>query len=475
MAHLFLTNSLSGKKEKFEAIGSPNVGMYTCGPTVYDYPTIGNWRTYTLSDILFRVLVYLGFSPKFYMNLTDVGHLTGDNVGDADTGEDRMEKAAKREGKTAWDIAEFYIKDFVESFEKLNLTKPEKFTRATEFIKEQISLVERIQKKGFAYKIDDGIYFDVSEYENAGFIYGDLSNLAEIKKGARVEPNPDKRDSRDFALWKFSPTDANRQMEWDSPWGVGFPGWHIECSAMSMKFLGEQFDIHVGGKDLKSTHHPNEIAQSEAATGKHPFVKYWIHGAFLTVDGKRMGKSEGNAYTLHDIQNKGIDPLALRYFYFSSHYKSQINFTWEALKSAQASLNKLRDHVLAFKESKERTILSEDKLDKINALNAKFKIALADDLNMPQALAVVWEVVKSNIPDYDKYDLLKVFDDVLGLNLGKVERTVKVDKVVTELVNQREKLRKEGKFDQADDIRKKIFDLGFTIEDKADGPVVKRK
>ncbi|EKD62284.1 MAG: hypothetical protein ACD_52C00244G0001 [uncultured bacterium] len=476
MVDLYLTNSLTGKKEKFVPISSVRVGLYTCGPTVYGYPTIGNWRTYTLSDVVFRALTYFGYNPKFYMNLTDVGHLTGDNLGDADTGEDRIEKAAKKENKTAWDIAEFYIADFKASFGKLGFIRPAKFTRATEYITEQIELVSRIESKGFAYKIADGLYFDVTSFEKAGNKYGELSNLREIKAGARVEPNPDKKDPRDFALWKFSPKGAKRQMEWTSPWGLGFPGWHIECSAMSMKYLGDQFDIHVGGVDLKSTHHPNEIAQSEAATGKHPFVKYWVHGAFLTVDGKRMGKSEGNAYTLHDIEKRKIDPLALRYFYYTSHYRSQINFTWGALQAAQQALAKLRELVTSFRENLERTQLSPEKADKVDFYRERFVKAIGDDLNMPQALAVMWEAVKSNIPGYDKYDLLVTFDEVLGLDLSKASKLQmsKTPVAIQDLVNQREELRLIGQWQEADEIRKKINNLGFAVEDTPDGQKIKK-
>ncbi len=307
-----LYNSLSRKVEEFKSIKPKNVGVYTCGPTVYDYLTIGNWRTYVLGDLVLRTLKYLGYDVQYIMNITDVGHLTGDNLGDADVGEDRMEKSAKREGKSAWDVAKFYTEDFLDGFGKLNLLEPLQFSKATEHIKEQIKLVLAIEERGFTYQIDDGIYFDTQKYESQGNKYGELSTLDKIKEGARVKANPQKKDPRDFALWKFSPKNKKRDMEWKSPWGVGFPGWHVECSAMSMKYLGKQFDIHVGGEDLRSTHHPNEIAQSEAATGKKPFVKYWIHGAFLQVDGGRMGKSLGNAYTLQDIEKKGFESLTLR-------------------------------------------------------------------------------------------------------------------------------------------------------------------
>src|SRR3989344_99133 len=452
-------NSLSKKVENFEPISPPEVGMYACGPTVYYYPTIGNYRTYVMADFLLRSLKYLSYEVKYVMNLTDVGHLTGDNEGDADVGEDRLEKAAKREGKTAWDIAKFYSEDFLESFEKLNLIKPDTVAAATEHIQEQIDLIKKLETNGLTYKIDDGIYFNVKVYEEKGHEYGQLSTLDKIKEGARVEPNPQKRDPRDFALWKFSPKNDKRHMEWDSPWGKGFPWWHIECSAMSMKYLGEQFDIHVGGEDLRSTHHPNEIAQSEGATGKEPFVKYWVHGAFLTVDGGRMGKSLGNAYSLHDIKEKGYDPLDLRYFYLSGHYRKQLNFTWDALAAAKTALTKLRTQVTSYKATHERTVLSSEKNEKVRKFQDEFKAALENDLNMPQALAVVWEVVKSNIPDYDKYDLLLGFDEVLGLGLGEFQISnlkFKITKEVQALLNKREELRSEGKFAQADAIRDKL-------------------
>ncbi len=448
----------------------PRVAMYTCGPTVYNYPTIGNWRTYVMSDLLIRALKYLGFKVDFVMNLTDVGHLTGDNLGDADTGADRLELAAKKERKTAWQVANFYGEDFIDSYDTLNLVRPKIFSKATDHIKEQIDLVERIEKAGFIYKTSDGVYFDVARYEVAGNTYGELSNLDEIKEGARVEINPEKKDPRDFALWKFSPAGEKRDMEWPSPWGIGFPGWHIECSAMSMKYLGDQLDIHCGGEDLKSTHHPNEIAQSEAATGKKPFCRYWVHGAFLLVDGGRMGKSRGNAYTLHDVVGRGYDPLALRYFYLSGHYRKQINFTWEALDAATAALAKLRSLAAAFRDSVDRTQLSPEKLEKIDEYRKQFAAAVNDDLNLPQALAVVWEVVKSNIPDHDKYELLISFDEVLGLGLEKYyKREVTLDEKAGRLLARREALRKEQKYDEADAVRDELGKMGYSIEDTPEG------
>lgn len=452
-------NSLSRSLEEFVPIEGNKVGMYTCGPTVYDYPTIGNWRTYVLGDLVYRSLNYLGYEVKYVMNLTDVGHLTGDNLGDADTGEDRLEKAAKRERKTAWDIAKFYGDDFVNSFEKLNIIKPEVLCKATDHIKEQIEMVQIILDKGLAYTISDGIYFDVAEYEKKGNKYGELSNLDQIKEGARVEINEEKKDPRDFALWKFSDTVSRRDMEWESPWGLGFPGWHIECSAMSMKYLGEQFDLHLGGEDLKSTHHPNEIAQSEATTDKKPFVKYWMHGSFLLVDGGRMGKSVGNAYTLGDLERMGIDLMALRFFYLTGHYRKQINFTWESLGAAAEALSKLRRLVSSWKMAETGLQIYED----------KFRLAIEDDFNMPNALATVWEIVKSENPEGAKKVSLLKMDEVLGLGLkeSKTQRieNSKSDKVL-EMEKERERLRGEKKFKEADEIRDKLIAMGVKVEDK---------
>ncbi|KKS79456.1 MAG: Cysteine-tRNA ligase [Candidatus Beckwithbacteria bacterium GW2011_GWA2_43_10] len=454
-----LYNSLSRKVEEFKPINPPKVGIYTCGPTVYDYMTIGNWRTYVLGDLLVRVLKYSGLQVDYMMNITDVGHLTGDNLGDADFGEDRMEKAAKRETKTAWDIAKFYTQDFIDGYRQLNLSWPKnkQFCKATEHIQEQIELVLKIQSKGFTYRTDDGIYFDTTAFEAAGNKYGELSNLDQIKAGVRVKINTKKKDRRDFALWKFSKKDEKRQMEWPSPWGVGFPGWHIECSAMSMKYLGEQFDIHVGGEDLRSTHHPNEIAQSEAATGKKPFVKYWLHGAFLQVDGGRMGKSLGNAYTLKDLQAKGFSAMELRYFYLTGHYRKQLNFTWEALKASQEAYRKLKALAAGWQG---------EKSSKVTNLVFKFREAVENDLNMPQALAVVWEMAKSNISSMDKRKLISDWEQILGLDLLTPVQSIKVPEEIKKLIKNRETLRKQRKWAEADELRRKIMTAGFTIVDK---------
>ncbi len=467
MMDIYLTNSLTRKKEKFVPINPPNVGMYTCGPTVYSYATIGNLRTYAMADILLRTLKFNGYQVKYVMNLTDVGHLTGDNLGDADIGEDRMVKEAKKERKTAWDIAKFYTEAFFLDFNKLDLEKPERFVKATDHIQEQIDLVKRLEANNLTYKTSDGIYFDTVKYEaETNRKYGELSTLDQIKEGARVEANPEKKNPRDFALWKFSPKDEKRDMEWESPWGVGFPGWHIECSAMSMKYLGETFDIHTGGEDLRSTHHPNEIAQAEGATGKK-FVDYWIHGAFLKVDGKRMGKSMGNAYTISDIEKKGFSALDLRYFYLTGKYNEPLNFTWESLQAAQNALEKLKNQVLSLKSEKGRTVLSEEKEQKIEKFRNSFIESINDDLNTPKALAVVWEMLKSNIPSADKYDLALTFDEVLGLKLGMSKPQLMETDEIKELRQRRDQLRREKKFEEADEIRKQIEEAGFEVKDSS--------
>lgn len=465
---LKIYNSLSRKVEEFKPINPPYVGMYTCGPTVYDFAHIGNFRTYTTADLLLRVLKYDGYQVKYIMNLTDVGHLTGDNLGDADLGEDRMEKAAKKEGKTAWDIAKFYSDAFVKDFELLNLEKPEKLVKATDHIQEQIELIKKLEAKGFTYATDDGIYFDTSKFKN----YGELSDLDQIKEGARVEINEEKRNARDFALWKFSPPAGSglpkRQMEWNSPWGKGFPGWHIECSAMSMKYLGETFDIHAGGIDLKQTHHPNEIAQAEAATGKK-FVNYWVHSAFMMVQGERMSKSLGNNYKLYDLEKEGYTPFSLRYLYLQTHYRQEMNFTYAALEAAENALKKLYEDAARWDEP----------AGGIPEFEQKFSEAINDDLNMSKALAVVWEMVKSDHQSSAKAKSLFRMDEVLGLNIKAISSHLKSEEGIIpghirKLVEERQHLRKQRQFSAADQLRAQIEKLGYIIEDSEKGMKVKK-
>lgn len=481
-------NSLTRKVEEFKPLHDQTVTIYTCGPTVYDYATIGNFRTYTLGDILVRTLMFLGYKVKYAMNVTDVGHLTGDNLGDADTGQDRMEKSAKKQGKTAWDIAEFYTNVFEKDYKRLNLTFPnigekrnnpeDLFVRATSHIKEQIELVQKLIDKGFAYTITDGIYFDTSKMPS----YGELSTLdrKNLQKAKRIEPNPEKKNPKDFALWKFSPKDEKRQMEWDSPWGKGFPGWHIECSAMSMKYLGQTIDIHVGGEDLRMTHHPNEIAQSEAATGKK-FVRVWLHGAFILIEGQRMGKSLGNAYTVQNLIDKGYDPLALRYLYLTGHYRSKLNFTWDSLDAARKSLNELRS-LIASTEGIKPGCAEYEK---------RFQECLENDLNMPEALAVVWELVRSDYPAEAKKTSLLKMDKVLGLNLNevkpnwtseengkKVTISGQISKTEYEAIKQkllkRDQARKNKDYQTSDTIRNELLQE-YEIKDTAEGTAITKK
>jgi len=460
-----LYNSLSKQVQEFSPLDSQVVRMYTCGPTVYSYATIGNFRTYVLSDFIIRALKFNGYSIKHIMNLTDVGHLTGDNLGDADSGDDRLEISAKKEGKSVKDIVSFYTNQFLVDYDKLKLTKPEKFTPATAYIKEQVDLVRRLKEKGFTYTIDDGVYFDTSKFKDYGHLSGNTEES--VKEGARIEPNPQKRHPTDFALWKLSPPYSTRWQEWESPWGMGYPGWHLECSAMVFKELGEEIDIHVGGEDLKMIHHQNEIAQSEALTGKK-FVQYWVHGAFLQVDGGRMGKSLGNAYTLADLESKRFLPASLRYFYMTGHYRKPLNFTWESLTGAQNSLKKLYEVVAGYNVSKDSTgQVSAEFLQ-------KFERAINDDLNMPKALSVAWDLVKSELDEDIRVATLLKFDEVLGLGFDELIG-FEVPKEVDDLARTRWEYKKAGIWDKADYIRRQIDEMGFIVDDLEGGYRVKKK
>ncbi|HMP67225.1 MAG TPA: cysteine--tRNA ligase [Candidatus Paceibacterota bacterium] len=404
-----LYNSLTRKKEIFEPLNSGEVKMYSCGPTVYQTTHIGNFRTYTMVDLLHRVLLANGYKVKYITNITDVGHLTGDNFGDSSIGTDRMENAAKQESRSIWEIAEQYTNTFINDYKKMNLLLPEKFVKATDHIKEQIELIQNLEKKGFTYKISDGIYFDTSKFPN----YGQISDLDPKDIAGRIDENTEKKNKRDFALWKFNTANEKRQMEWDSPWGIGFPGWHIECSAMSMKYLGQTLDIHCGGEDLRSTHHPNEIAQSESVTGKI-FSRFWFHVAFLLIDGKRMGKSLNNAYSVTDLEKKGYDAMVLKYFYYTGHYQKKINLTDEALDSARNALEKLRKIVSAGVDSageNNKSLIVKEKYD-------EFLAVVSDDLNTAKGLAVLWSIAKDkNLSPEQKAATILECDNVLGLQI----------------------------------------------------------
>lgn len=465
---LKLYNSLTRKKEIFEPLNPPNVNLYTCGPTVYDYQHIGNWRTFLFEDTLRRVLELNGYKVNHVMNATDVGHLSGDNLGDADTGVDRMEKGAKREGKSVWDVAKFYLDDFVKTRDWLNILPPTHFVRATDYVKEQIKLVQKLIEKGFAYETETGIFFDVTKFPD----YGELGGQKLIDKRTafreEVEEDKFKRNPQDFALWfKTVGKFASHEMRWVSPWGEGFPGWHIECSAMAMSILGETIDIHTGGVDHIAIHHTNEIAQSEGATGKS-FSKYWLHGEFLIVDGGRMGKSLGNAYTLHDIKEKKIDLLALRYLFLTASYRDQLNFTWDSLEGAQTALERLKKHFQTWACEKENdTVKKNDEI--FSDFKNKFTAALNDNLNTAKVIALVWDIVKADLTAQEKFDLVQKFDQVLGLDLRKVSQVAQIPQVVEKLVQERDEARNEKNFVKADKFRKEIENLGYTLKDTDKG------
>lgn len=459
-----LYNSLSKQLEEFEPIDDNKIGFYSCGMTVYDYAHIGHGRKYVTDDILRRALKYQGFEVKFVQNVTDVGHLTSD----ADEGEDKLEKGAKKSGKTVWEVAQYFTKHFYDSMAKLNVLSPDIICKATEHIDDQIKLVQKIIDNGYGYDTPEAVYFDVSKFKDYGKLFGQSLNEKQISVREEVKTGLHKKNPQDFALWfKRKGRFADHAMHWESPWGDGFPGWHIECSAMSMKYLGDQFEIHSGGEDHKPIHHPNEIAQSESATGKSPFVKYWLHTAFLTVDGTKMSKSLGNFYTIEDIEKRGYDSLALRYFYLTAHYRKKLNFTWEALDAAQVAYSKLIEHVRSFKKHS-RNQLSEEKLDKVTNYRNSFNESVDNDLNLPQALAVVWEVVKSNIPSEDKLDLLLEFDEVLGLDLRNID-VEKIPDSVVSLAKKRQEYRQSGDFANADKLRDEIEKEGYTVKDQEDG------
>ncbi|MFN4212761.1 MAG: cysteine--tRNA ligase [Microgenomates group bacterium] len=464
-----LYNTITRKIEKFQPLNPPRVTLYTCGPTVYDFTHIGHLRTYTNNDVLKRTLNYLGYQVKHVMNITDVGHLTGDD----DTGEDKLEKGAKRVGKTVWVVAAFYTDFFFKSTDSLNILRPDIICRATDHIKEMIDLIQILEKKGYTYETKEALYFNVAKFKN----YGRLSRqpLSQKLKGAREEVyiDPEKKHPADFALWfKRVGRFANHSMHWTSPWGDGFPGWHIECSAMSMKYLGETIDIHAGGVDHIPVHHENEIAQSEVATGK-PFVRYWFHNNFLLVEGEKMSKSLGNFYTIDDIKKKNIEPAALRYLFLQSHYRQVLNFTWNSVLSAQEGYNKLKEYVLTLRQQKERTALSSDKLKKIDLFRQRFLEAVSNDLQTPQALSFMWEMLKSNIPSTDKLDLLLEFDQVLGLKLNEITQD-EVPEEIIKLAKERQKARQKQDFEKADELRKKIQQLGWKIEDSQQSFKLKR-
>ena len=458
-------NTLGRKKQVFKPAKKGQVRFYACGPTVYQRAHIGNLRTYINEDLLKRVLLLNSYKVKHVMNVTDVGHLEHD----FDTGRDKVEEAAKSEKKSVWDLAREYEKIFKDDLKKLNILFPQLFPRATDHIEEQIEIIKKLEKKKLIYRTSDGIYFDTSRFKNYGVLVKE--KIKGIWAGARVKMG-EKKNPTDFALWKFSPKVGSRQMEWASPWGVGFPGWHIECSAMSIKYLGLPIDIHAGGVDHIHPHHTNEIAQSEGAFGKK-FVNYWMHSEFLRVSEGRMGKSEGNAITMKEVEEKGFGPLDFRYLTLTAHYRSPLNFSWEALEAARNARLKLEDRTREASESQsaQKTAAGKKRLE---AFKKEFLDQLNDDLNMPKALAFLWKELSHTKFHSIAYDALLFSDHVLGLKLKDV-RPAKVSAEVDLLLKKREEARKAKKWDTADKIRKEIESLGFFVEDTSKGARIRQK
>ena len=457
---IYLYNTLTRTKDLFKPLDEKEVRMYSCGPTVYKDATIGNMRTNIFQDVLRRILKYNGYKIKHVMNITDVGHL----VSDGDEGEDKMIKSAREEHKTPLEIAEHYTKLFFDDLKALNIETPEIICKATDYIPEMLEYVKELVEKGYAYEASTAIYFDISKLDK----YPVLSNLniEEQKAGARVEVDKEKKNPYDFALWIKAP--ENHLMKWDSPWGPSYPGWHIECSAMSRKHLGEQFDIHTGGIDLVPTHHENEIAQSKGVCGKIP-ANYWIHGEYLLIDGGKMSKSLGNVYLLKDIEEKGYDPLVYRLLCYTCSYRNKLNFTWEGIESTSKSLARLRNGYQQNKAGKDA--LNEEDRKELDRLETEFHKAINDDMNMPLAMSYVWEVIKYNKKSPEIANLLLKFDTVLGLIIDKEEEknNLEIPEEVLELVEKRKKARQEKNWTESDRLRDEIQNLGYSVKDTKDG------
>ncbi len=459
---LKLYNTLTRKKEEFVPLKKGTVKMYSCGPTVYNYAHIGNMRAYIFMDTLRKVLKYNGYKVKHVMNITDVGHL----VSDADEGEDKMAKTARIENRSVYEIAKEYTDAFMQDIKALNIDTPEHIAKATEHIREMEIYVNDIVKNGYAYETSKGVYFDTSKLPNYGKMLSN-NNIDDLKAGARVEVDTEKRNPQDFALWIKAPKE--HIMKWNSKWGLCYPGWHIECSAMSRKYLGDKFDIHTGGVDHIPIHHENEIAQSIGATG-HNLANYWMHVEFLLIDGGKMSKSLGNVYTLNDLKAKGIDALSYRYFTYSSHYRNKLNFTWDAIKSAKNSLNKLRDMIALHKDVNK-------KIDKniISKYEEQFLDAINDDMNMPVAISIVWEIAKEKEKSNDFYELIKKFDSVLSLDLDKNDKEdINIPEDIKLILNERKDARKNKNFAKSDELRDKLKELGYIVKDTKDGQIIEK-
>lgn len=454
-------NTLTRKEEEFKPNNKEEIRIYSCGPTVYYFAHIGNLRAYLFMDNLRRVLKYNGYKLKHVMNITDVGHL----VSDADEGEDKMLKAAKRENKDPYEIAEFYMNAFLKDIDSLNIDRPEIIARATEHIDVMEDYVKKIIENGYTYQTEDTVYFDTSKLKK----YGILSNrnVEDQKAGARVEFDKNKKNISDFALWIKAP--ENHIMKWDSFFGKSYPGWHLECSAMGYKYLGENFDIHTGGVDHIPIHHENEIAQSQGFSGKIP-ANYWMHVEFLQINGGKMSKSLNNLYTLKDLEEKGYEPLVYRMFNYTSNYRAQINFTFEAMDSAKVALNRLREGYIRHGEGKED--ISDEE---IKSYEDRFLEAINDDLNMPIAMSIVWDVIKNPKKSKKLQELLLKFDEVLGLNLKDYKKPENLlPDEINDLVNQRNEARKEKNWSESDRIRDLLIEKGYIVKDSKEGTIVEK-
>ncbi len=458
-------NTLGRELREFRPIRPEEVSLYTCGPTVWNYAHIGNLRTYLFEDILKRTLEFAGFRVKHVMNITDVGHLTDD----ADQGEDKMLKGAREKGRTVWDIADLYTKAFFEDLGLLNIEPPAIACRATDHIEDMIRLIQRLEGRGFTYAKGGNIYFDIGRLPD----YGKLArlNLEDLKAGARIAIDENKKNPHDFVLWFTRSKFEHQAMLWDSPWGRGYPGWHIECSAMSMKYLGEQFDIHCGGVDHVSVHHTNEIAQSESATGRK-WVNYWLHGEYLVLAKEKMAKSAGNFLTLSRLQELGYHPLDYRYFCLGAHYRTQLQFSFEALDAARSARAKLEERLRSLKD-RLRVISSPPAVvnGKAKAYLDSFSRHLADDLNAPRGLSDLWGLVKDEeVESSFKLRVILAMDRILGLNLKQVRRQdIELDEEIKGLIDRREEARRRRDFTEADTIRDRLRTMGIILEDTPAG------
>ena len=461
-----LYNTLTKQKENFVPLNGKEVKIYSCGPTVYSFAHIGNFRTYIFVDNLRRTLEYNGYTLKHVMNITDVGHLESD----ADEGEDKMEKAAKKENKDPYEIAKFYTDVFFKDMDRLNIERPEIIAKATDHIEDMLEFAKEIVRNGFGYETSKGIYFDISKLDK----YPVLSNrkVEDQIAGARVDVDPEKRNPYDFAIWIKAP--ENHIMKWNSPWGLSYPGWHLECSAMSRKYLGEVFDIHTGGVDHIPTHHENEIAQSKGAFGKIP-AKVWMHVEFLQVDGGKMSKSLGNVYTLDQLQEKGIEPLAYKLFCYTAHYRTKLNFTFEGALASQKALNRLRESYIKHKNSEEN--IEESKIEEYKE---RFLEAINDDLNFPLAMSIIWEIARNERQSKKIAELLLQFDKVLGLDLKNSEKHIENQKnidlpeEITELLEKRKQARNEKNWDLSDKLREELIEKGYIVKDTKTGMTIEK-